>query len=113
MINRGTFLNLAALLVALLGGIAIAYVDSRPAWDDTGITAFSMLLLAVVVTLTSSLPAWLVALCVGAWIPGHALALSPSVHTLPMLLVLLFPLAGAWAGSFGRRALERRFAGSR
>jgi hypothetical protein len=112
MISRSRFLNGAALLIALAGGIAIAYIDSRPGWDDTGITAMSMLLLAGLVTLTSSLPPWLVAVCVGVWIPGHALALSPTVRTLPMLAVLLFPLVGAYAGSLGRRLLGRAFAKS-
>ena len=112
MISWSRFLNWAALLIALAGGIAIAYVDSRPGWDDTGISAISMLLLAGLVTLATSLPPGLVALCVGVWIPAHALALSPGVHTLPMLAVLLFPLVGAYAGSLGRRLLGRGFAKS-
>jgi len=112
MISRGRFLNWAALFVALVGGIAIMYVDSRPGWDDTGISAMSMLLLAGLVTLTSSLPPWLVAVCVGVWIPGRALALSPTLRTLPMLAVLLFPLVGAYAGSLGRRLLGRGLAKS-
>ena len=30
------------LLAAAIMGMAIAYVDSRPAWDDTGFTAFAL-----------------------------------------------------------------------
>ena len=32
--------------VAVVLGFAIAYVDSRPTWDDTGITASAVLITA-------------------------------------------------------------------
>jgi len=38
--------NAVLFLVAVLGGLAIAYVDLRPTWDDAGITAMAMLSLA-------------------------------------------------------------------
>jgi hypothetical protein len=44
--ERNLKLNRVLLGVALLAGMVIAYVDSRPNWDDAGITPFSMLLVA-------------------------------------------------------------------
>ena len=35
------------LLGALATGLAITYVDSRPTWDDTGVTVFALLIAVV------------------------------------------------------------------
>jgi uncharacterized membrane protein len=90
-------------LPAVLVGIVIAYVDSRPNWDDTGVTALSLLISAAVLTTLAPQIPWLVALCVGIWIPAYAIARTPSAGSLAMLVVLLFPLMGAYIGMAIRR----------
>lgn len=50
-------------------GLAIAYVDSQPNWDDAGITATMLLLLAALVSGVSARRPWLWAILIGAWIP--------------------------------------------
>ncbi len=91
--------------VALVAGIVVAALDSRPGWDDTGITAFSMLLSAGLFALLAPRRPWLWALAVGIWIPAHAIARAGSPAAFGMLLVLVFPFAGAYLGFAARRLL--------
>ena len=93
------------LLFAAVVGIAIAYVDSRPTWDDAGVTAFSMLVCAGVFGLIAPQRPWLWALAVGIWIPLHAVARAWSLSSLGMVVVLAFPFAGAYLGMAIRRVL--------
>jgi uncharacterized ion transporter superfamily protein YfcC len=60
----------AFLVVLSIGiGLVIAYVDSQPTWDDTGITATMLLLMAALVSGISARRPWLWAILIGAWIP--------------------------------------------
>jgi len=99
MLNRVLF-----VLVALIG-FAIMSVDSRPTWDDAGITAFSMLIAAGICGLIAPQRPWLWALAVGVWIPLHTLVQTGSPRSLVMFVLLAFPLAGAYAGMLIRRAV--------
>jgi hypothetical protein len=95
------------LSAAVAFGICIAYVDSRPTWDDTGITAFSMLIVAGILGFFGPQRPWLWALGVGAFIPLHAIIANPSPGSVAMLVVLLFPLAGAYGGMGLRHLIDR------
>ena len=91
---------LIPLVLAL--GFAIAYVDSSPGWDDTGISAAAVL---GVSGLSGSLyPArpWLWGLAVGAWIPVFGVITESNY---PSLLALVFSFAGAYAGAAVRGKL--------
>jgi hypothetical protein len=83
------------LAAAVLAGLFSAYVDSRPNWDDTGILAGGLLLVSGLLTLLGHRKPWLIALAVGIWIPFHDIYLT---HDFRLLLVLLFPLVGAYGG---------------
>ena len=88
--------------LAILTGLFIAFVDSRPTWDDTGITAGAMLLSSGLLTLLGYRRPWLIALAIGLWTPLYETYLSrnfrfPGVILFP-LLVLLIPMIGAYAG---------------
>ena len=86
-------------------GLLIAYVDSRPHWDDAGITAFAMLGSAGILGLIAPRRAWLWALAVGIWIPAYAVARAASLGSLAMLVVLVFPFAGAYGAAALRRLI--------
>jgi hypothetical protein len=86
------------LCAAVVVGLSIAYVDSRPGWDATGITAFSMLIVAAILGFIGPRKPWLWGLGVGIWIPLHAFLTKPSTASAAMVIVLLFPFAGAYAG---------------
>ena len=96
------------LAIAVLVGMTIAYVDSRPTWDDTGITACTMLLAAGLFGLMAPRQPWRWALAIGIWIPLHALEQKRSLGALVMLAVLAFPLMGAYGGMALRRILVMR-----
>lgn len=60
----------AFLVVMSIGiGLVIAYVDSQPNWDDTGITATMLLLVAAMVSGISARRPWLWAILIGMWTP--------------------------------------------
>jgi len=93
------------LILAVLSGLFLAYLDSRPGWDATGILAGGLLLSAGLLTLLGYRRPWLIALAVGVWIPLHDIFLT---HDFTMLFVLLFPFAGAylgWAARLGARKM--------
>ena len=86
------------LPLAVACGLAIAWVDSRPTWDDTGVTAGALVLTAGLFGLLAGRRPWLVALCVGAWLP-----LFENARASVALAVLAFAFAGAYAGYAVRR----------
>lgn len=83
-------------------GLAVAWVDSRPSWDDTGVTAGALALSAAVFAALSPSRPWRWALLVGAWIPALALARGQGPAAL---LALAAAAVGAYAGSGARRML--------
>jgi hypothetical protein len=95
--HRGLF------VAAMMFGLAIAHIAAQPTWDDAGVTAGALMLGAACFGLLGPRRAWLWALLAGSWIPAHALVRTPSVGTLPMLIVLVFPLIGAFLGRTVRR----------
>jgi hypothetical protein len=95
------------LAAALAVGAAIAYVDSRPTWDDTGVTAGTLLLSAAALSYFARRSAWLIAMAVGIWIPTLALIRRPAWPSLFMFLVPLVPLTGALIGQGLRRLTTR------
>jgi hypothetical protein len=57
--------NRFAVAAALTLGLAVGWVDSRPAWDDTGVTAFALLAGAGLLSFAAPRRAWLIAPVVG------------------------------------------------
>ena len=101
------------LAFAVLAGWFIAFVDSRPTWDDTGITVGMILLSSGLLTLLGHRRPWLIALAVGLWTPLYETVVSrnfalPGVILLP-LVVLLISFAGAYAGWAARLGLRKTF----
>ena len=107
---RQAMLKRALFAIAVLLGLAIAYMDSRPHWDDAGITAGSMFAFAAVLGAIAPERPWLWALGVGVWIPLRMIAHARTFGSLAGgLAVLAFPIAGAYAGTF----VQRRPSGKR
>jgi len=95
--------RVALLAVGVAAGVGLAYLDSLPTWDDSGILASGLLLASGALTLAGFRPAWLAALATGIWIPAHAIA---SGGDLRMAVVLIFAMAGAYAGMLIRAGFE-------
>lgn len=90
------------LTAALLLGLLIAYVDSRPGWDDTIVTVMVLLILSGVFGFLGPERPWLWALCLGIWIP---LLEIPRDHNSGALMALVVAFAGAYVGMAARRTL--------
>lgn len=89
------------LLVVALGlGLAITYVDSRPNWDDTGVTAAAILVSCGLLGALGPKQPWLWALAVGLWIPLFGIVRAQNFGSL---LALAIAFAGAYAGMALRR----------
>ena len=88
------------LPLAICFGLLIAYVDSRPTWDDTGITVGALIGSCCVLGALSPERPWLWALAVGLWLPAYEIATSRSFGSL---VALAFAFAGAYAGMGLRR----------
>jgi len=89
--------SIGAVLAVIMGGV-IAWFDTRPGWDDTGVTACALLLVAGAAAL-SGVRWWLAAglavlplLAVEAGSAGWGLVAAPG-----------FSVAGALGGALVRR----------
>jgi hypothetical protein len=96
-------------LLAIAMGAAVGYVDSRPGWDDTGITAGLLLLAAALVAAIDGRRPWLWALLVGLPLPIIEVSGSGPVGSIASLL---FAAVGATIGWLvGRTSGSREAAG--
>ena len=88
--------------LALVLGLLIAFVDSSPGWDDTGITAATVFTSCGVLGAIHPSRAWQWALAIGWWIPALGVALHQNYESWAALAVAL---VGAYAGKLVRSAL--------
>jgi hypothetical protein len=95
-------MNKILFVVALCIGGLVAYVDSRPNWDDAGITALAVVVSCGLLGAAGPQRPWLWALAVALWIPVLGVALA---GTYGGLLALPFGFAGAYSGMAVRRGL--------
>ena len=85
--------------LVLCAGIGIAWVDTRPRWDDTGVTAGAIFIVAAGGSL-AQVPPWLAA----GLVAGPILVAELSGGT-GVLLSMPLALAGAYVGAFIRQAI--------
>jgi hypothetical protein len=93
----------AAAATAVLGGVVIEALSSRPGFDDTGIAAGLLVVVAFAVALVSGRRPWLWGVLVGAWVPLVELVQNRNVGSL---LAIVFALAGAVLGVAARRVID-------
>jgi hypothetical protein len=91
-------------VAAIVVGLVIAWVDSRPNWDDTGLTAAAVFLASAFFAALVPRRPWLWALAVGAWVPLFGIIGSRNTGSL---LALAIALVGAFAGALVRKSLAR------
>ena len=106
MADRYRSLHYLLFVIAALVGILITSVDSRPTWDDTGITVFCLVLSGAVLGAIGPQRPWLWALAIGIWIPVHQITRTPTLAVFAGgLVIAAFPMVGAYCGMFCRRAV--------
>jgi hypothetical protein len=91
------------LAVAVVSGLFIAYVDSRPTWDDTGITVGFILLVSGALALAGYKRPWLLALAVGGWLPLYEIMTSRSFASIIALIIAFIGAYAGWAFRLGIR----------
>jgi hypothetical protein len=91
-------------IIATALGLAIAGVDARPTWDDTGITAGAIFGAAFIVSIVAGRWPWLWAVLVGIWVPAVAIVNGGDGAAF---LALLFAFVGAYAGHLVSRLWRR------
>ncbi len=102
--NRRSWLDAAVIALALVAGCAIGWIDSRPTWDDTGVTVGAIVLGAGLLALVRPRAWWAVALAIGLPVPAFDLVLRGG---LASAVALVFAFAAAAAGMLlGRVAGE-------
>jgi hypothetical protein len=83
------------LICAISFGLVIAYFDSRPNWDDTGLSAGILLITCLALGALEPKRPWLWAIAVGIWIPAYGILVA---HNFSSLLALAFAFTGAYLG---------------
>ncbi len=84
------------LILSVLAGLFLGWMDSRQGWDDTGITAGLIVVISALFGFSHPERPWIWALTVSIWIPLHAILLTGDFK---MLVVTLFGFAGAYLGA--------------
>jgi hypothetical protein len=92
----------ALAVAALAAGLGIGYVDSRPSWDDTGVTVVLLVAAAAVAAVIAGDRPWVWALLVGAPVP---IIEVPASGSLAPLAALACAAIGAGLGFVARRAV--------
>lgn len=90
------------LLAGVAIGVVLGYIDSRPSWDDTGITAVAIIASSVALGFLAPQRPWATALAIGVWIPLFGILARANYGSL---LALAFAFAGVYAGMLLRRSI--------
>jgi len=90
----------AVLIIAIIFGLLIGWIDSSPNWDDTGITAAAIFIIAASFGFIIPKRAWVWALAVSIWVPLFNIILH---HNFTAFLALIISFIGAYLGSFFRK----------
>jgi hypothetical protein len=97
--------NACWLTGALTCGACLAWMDSSPGWDDTGITVGLVLIGSAAFGALRPGWAWAAALAIGAWIP---IVEIPGTGNLGALAAVAFAFGGAYGGALLRRHVSPR-----
>ncbi|MEI7523734.1 MAG: hypothetical protein WCJ95_05370 [Mariniphaga sp.] len=83
------------LFATAFSGIALAWIDSRPNWDDTGISVLMILVVSTLFGYFSPQKPWITALAVSGWIPVYGIVTTQNFGSL---LAIIPGFAGAFLG---------------
>ncbi|MCX6237868.1 MAG: hypothetical protein NTY07_09995 [Bacteroidia bacterium] len=92
--------SLIVLSLAILSGLAIAWIDSRPNWDDTGISVLMVLSAATLFGYFTKQRPWLTALAASVWIPIFGII---GTHNFGSLIAIIPGFIGAYLGFFFKK----------
>jgi hypothetical protein len=93
-----------SLVLSVAFGICIAWIDTSPGWDDTGITFFLLLISSLICGFTGKKKPWLIGLLLGIWIPIFNII---SAHNYGSLIAIFPAFVGAFVGWFISRIIKK------
>jgi len=96
---KGRFV--VVVILALTLGAAIGWIDSRPGWDDTGITAVTLFLAGGLCGFLLPRWPWVCGIAVGIWVPLFEFRSDPAP-----LVALVLAIAGAYSGALLSRLVR-------
>jgi hypothetical protein len=102
-LEGGHLRELIVAAFALVVGAGVAWIDTRPTWDDSGITG-GLLLLTTGFAAAAGVRWWAAALLVA----GPILVAEFSSAGWGILVVLAFTVAGSLVGALLRRWISNR-----
>ena len=85
--------------------ICVVCIDSRPNWDDTGVTAGAILLTCGILALLSPSRWWVWVFAVGSWIPLFGIV---QTHNYGAVLALVVAFLGVLSGVGIRHLLSHK-----
>jgi hypothetical protein len=83
------------LLIAILFGLLIGFIDSRPSWDDTGIIVGMIIISSACLGLVMPRYPWIWAISVGIWTPIWNIVHH---HNYSSFIALPIAFIGAYIG---------------
>ncbi len=89
------------LTLSIVVGLAIGWLDSRPSWDDAGITVGFILIAAAILGISEPSRAWLWGIIVGVGVMLLDILLRNSYAAS---VAILFGFVGAYGGALLRKA---------
>jgi len=92
-------------ILAIVIGVLICWIDARPNWNDTGISAGLIFLATGFLGLAIPERAWIWALSVGIWIPLWNIILHNNYGSI---LALVIAFIGAYSGVFVHKLFFKR-----
>ena len=90
------------IILALFLGIMIGWIDSRPNWDDTGITVGLVVISTFIIGFIFPRRPWIWAITVGIWIPMFDVLLQGNYGSI---IALIISFIGSYSGAFIRKIL--------
>lgn len=87
--------------IAAAIGLFSLFVETRPAWDDTGILVVGIFLACGLLVLIGYQRPWLLALVVSIWIPLYRIIFSGNYETVIVLVVAFIGAYASWLIRFG------------
>jgi hypothetical protein len=94
---------IALCAAALATGAVITWIDTRPTWDDAGVSAGMLLISGGLFGAVEPRRPWLWGLLIGAGIPLLGILRSGNGAAL---LALGFAVVGAYAGALVRKSID-------
>ena len=89
-----------SITLAIILVVFIAYIDTRPHWNDDGISVLMVLTVSFICGSITFQKTWLIALAVGIWLPLFNIILA---NNFGSFIVLLPAFIGAYTGFLSRK----------